>query len=138
EYCRGGGFSLVNGVIGNLPWNGSDWLGWSGKNMDASIDLGKPVTFTKVSLDVLQDESSWIYLPRSLEVFVSEDGMNYTSLKKVSDSEIVSGQRLITLKVGRTVARYIRVVAENLGNIPAGKAGEGNPAWLFVDEILVE
>lgn len=138
EYCRGGGFSLVNGVIGNLPWNGSDWLGWSGKNMDASIDLGKPVTFTKVSLDVLQDESSWIYLPRSVEVFVSEDGMNYTSLKKVSDSEIVSGQRLITLKVGRTVARYIRVVAENLGNIPAGKAGEGNPAWLFADEILVE
>ncbi|MBK6838202.1 MAG: hypothetical protein IPG90_07915 [Bacteroidetes bacterium] len=82
EYSRGGGFTLVNGVTGNLPWNGSDWLGFSGKNLDATIDLGNPVTFTKVSIDVLQDESSWIYLPASVEVLVSDDGISFKPMKK--------------------------------------------------------
>ena len=138
EYCRGGGFSLLNGVIGNLPWNGSDWLGWSGKNLDATIDLSRPVTFTKVSVDVLQDEASWIYLPTSVEVLVSDDGVSFKSLKKISSSEIKPGQRLITLNLGRTTAKFVKVIAENIGTIPNGKAGEGNPAWLFCDEIMVE
>lgn len=138
EYCRGGGFSLLNGVIGNLPWNGSDWLGWSGKNLDATIDLSRPVTFTKVSVDVLQDEASWIYLPASVEVLVSDDGLSFKSLKKISSAEIKPGQRLITLILGRTTAKFVKVIAENIGTIPNGKAGEGNPAWLFCDEIMVE
>ncbi|HRH65637.1 MAG TPA: family 20 glycosylhydrolase [Bacteroidia bacterium] len=138
EYCRGGGFSLVNGVTGSIPWNGSDWLGFRGKNLEASIDLGRPVLFTKVSVDVLQDEGSWIYLPSSVEVHVSDDGIKYEPLKKVLSAEFQPGQRTITLATGRTKARYIKLIAENSGTIPAGKPGEGNPAWLFADEIMVE
>lgn len=138
EYSRGGGFTLVNGVTGNLPWNGSDWLGFSGKNLDATIDLGNPVTFTKVSIDVLQDESSWIYLPASVEVLVSDDGVSYKPVKKVLAAEMKPGQRLITLNLGRTTAKFVKVIAENAGIIPSGKPGEGNPAWLLTDEILVE
>lgn len=28
EYSKGGAFTLVNGIVGNLPWNGNDWLGF--------------------------------------------------------------------------------------------------------------
>jgi len=35
-------------------------------------------------------------------------------------------------------AKYVKVVAQNLGKCPKGHIGEGKPAWLFVDEIIVE
>ncbi len=33
--------------------------------------------------------------------------------------------------------RYVRVVARNIGTIPAGHRSAGVKAWLFVDEVLV-
>jgi hypothetical protein len=34
--------------------------------------------------------------------------------------------------------KYIRVNAGNAGVCPPGHSGEGQPAWLFVDEILIQ
>jgi hexosaminidase len=34
--------------------------------------------------------------------------------------------------------RYIRVLAKNRGSCPDWHPGAGNPAWLFIDEVVVE
>ena len=34
--------------------------------------------------------------------------------------------------------RYIRLKATNIGKVPAGHEAEGQDAWLFIDEIIVE
>lgn len=34
-------------------------------------------------------------------------------------------------------AKFIRITAKNLGLCPKGHSGEGKPAWLFADEIIV-
>ena len=36
-----------------------------------------------------------------------------------------------------TNTRYVKVVVTNWGNIPKGNPGEGNKAWLLVDEIEI-
>jgi hexosaminidase len=33
--------------------------------------------------------------------------------------------------------RYVKVVVRNWGDIPGGNPGEGNKAWLFVNEIEI-
>ena len=35
-------------------------------------------------------------------------------------------------------ARYVRLQARGIGLCPAGHAGAGGKAWLFIDEIVVE
>ena len=35
-------------------------------------------------------------------------------------------------------ARYIRLVARNVGTCPAGHVGLGEKAWLFADELVAE
>jgi aryl-phospho-beta-D-glucosidase BglC (GH1 family) len=35
-------------------------------------------------------------------------------------------------------AKFIKVIASNLGKIPEGNPGAGSNAWLFIDEIGVE
>ena len=37
----------------------------------------------------------------------------------------------------KQTAQFIKVEIKNMGKVPDGKAGAGNNAWLFVDEIAV-
>ncbi|MCK9617423.1 MAG: glycoside hydrolase family 20 protein [Lentimicrobiaceae bacterium] len=138
NYNVGGAATLTDGILGRIPWYGGEWLGFNGKNCEAILDLEKTTKISKVIVDVLNAESSWIYLPKSIEVFISPDGVNFTSVKKISEKEIVEMQRKMILETDGLQTRYLKIVVENNGKIPDGKPGAGYDAWLFVDEILVE
>ncbi|HEV8539278.1 MAG TPA: discoidin domain-containing protein, partial [Bacteroidota bacterium] len=112
--------------------------GFWGPDLVATIDMQRPETFSKVTLDVFIGEGSWIYPPKGIEVFISSDSVNFTRVKKFSSNEIMQMGNVITMNLGEQTARYIRVIAENAGKIPEGKPGAGIDAWLFVDEIIVE
>ncbi len=138
KYNIGGAFTLVNGITGDLPWRGSDWLGFSGENLAAVIDFGKEETFSKIILDVLQDTTSWIYLPGRVEIFSSDDEINFKSLGIISPEEIKQMKRQLIFHLGNVKSRFIKIIAGNKGIIPVGSPGENKPAWLFADEIIVE
>ncbi|HYV90208.1 MAG TPA: family 20 glycosylhydrolase [Chitinophagales bacterium] len=139
KYNTGGAFALVNGIWGRLPWNGSEWLGFEGGDLVATIDLGMKENFSTVTLGVLNENGSWIYLPKKVEVFISDDGTNFTSAGAATFDAIKnSGGRKAIMSIGNVSARYVKVVAINYGLIPDGNAGAGHPAWLLVDEISIE
>jgi hexosaminidase len=138
RYNYGGSFTLVDGIKGMIPWYGKEWLGFKGTDCDAVIDLGKTESFSKVSIDVLNDDGRWIYLPKKVELYISDDGINFTKVKDVQESEIAEMKREIEIEIGEVSARYVRIAAENFGMVPSGKPGEGHSAWLFVDEITIE
>ena len=35
-------------------------------------------------------------------------------------------------------ARFVKVLAVNIGKCPEWHSGAGEPAWLFADEIIIE
>lgn len=135
RYNYGGALTLVDGITGVLPWYGKEWLGFSGMDCVATIDLGKDETFSKVTMDVLEDYWSWIWLPTKIELYISSDGIEFMKINEVSADEIKKMKREIIIDAGKTNARYVRIVAENYGKLPSGVPGEGHGAWLFVDEI---
>ncbi|WP_284652842.1 glycoside hydrolase family 20 protein [Flavobacterium terrisoli] len=138
NYSNGGAFTLIDGVSANRSKLGKDWLGLSGKDLNATIDLGKSETINKVTVSVLESQGSWIYYPKGIEVLISNDDQNFQSIKQLTPAEIkaVKGEVVVNFKSQN--ARYIKIIAANLGKIPAGNPGEGAEAWLFVDEIGVE
>lgn len=138
SYAANGAFTLVDGVIGDRQKFGRDWLGFSGKDMVAIIDLGKVEVINKVSISSLANEGSWIYFPKNIEFLLSDDGVNFKSLKSVSAQEIIEKRGEITIEVKSAKAKFIKVIASNLGKIPEGNPGAGSNAWLFIDEIGVE
>jgi hexosaminidase len=138
RYPGEGPSTLVNGVLGNPVRHGLHWIGFWGPDLDAVVDLGAPTSFSKVSMDFYDGEGSWIYLPKSLEILVSGSGDGYTSLKRLSADEIRAQGGKVVIDLGAQTARYVKVVALNAGTIPSGKQGSGNPAWLFIDEIMIE
>jgi hexosaminidase len=138
SYAAGGKFTLVDGMIGNRDKFGRDWLGFSGKDVIATVDLGKREQINKVTVGFLASEGSWIHFPKSVAVFISDDGINFKNVSLVTMAEILSMNGTVEMKLGTQKARYIKVIAENSGIIPEGSAGAGSKAWLFVDEISVE
>ena len=106
--------------------------------MEAIIDFGKTENFTSVSISVWKQEASWIYLPSSVEIFISADGKDWNTVAKaLPENGIWKDEHSISLNFSVQSAKYIKVIAHNYGKIADGKAGSGNNAWLFVDEIKV-
>jgi hexosaminidase len=133
-----GAFGLVNGAMSETGINSDEWLGWSGEDMEAIIDLGKEEQVTNVNEHVLDQRRSQVYAPAYLEAFSSVDGINFTSLGKTT--EVVSqssNMSTMNIQFSPVAARYIKVVAKNYGKIPDGQPGAGSAAWLFCDEIGV-
>lgn len=140
NYTGGETYGLTNGVKGEEA-NSATWVGFEGKDLDITIDLGQAMEVGKVSFAFMGASASWIMLPTEVEVFVSEDGKNFTSVKKIQMAATAEQGRSVQqlgVAVEAKKARYVRVFAKNYGKLPAHHQGSGNPAWLFVDEISVE
>lgn len=138
SYAIGGKFSLINGVRGNTKKHSRDWLGFLGNGLEATIDLGTPTSVSKVTVDVLANEGSWIHYPKNVEVLVSTDGVKFKSVKTATSVEIANQKGIVVLTFPAENAKFIKVIAQKLEKIPPGFPGEGSNPWLFVGEIMVE
>lgn len=141
SYNLGGPQALVNGVSGSdTRYGDREWLGWSGKDVEAAIDLGAVMPVAQVQMRFFNGPGQWIYLPRGVEVWVSADGQKYKRAGRFvrfpQDTKERTFSTGIALKK-KTQARYVRVQVQRHGIIAEGRQGAGHEAWLFLDEIRV-
>jgi hexosaminidase len=129
----------VNGLSGK-DFNAKEWQGWNGKNMEAVIDLGKRENISTVRVGVWNQEPSWIYLPKAIEVYTSEDGEAWKKIATETNAvKPWPNDRKITVSLPPGIkTQLVKVVAINHGIIAAGRAGEGRSSWLFVDEVEID
>ena len=138
KYSAGGNACIVNGVRGSTERYGdAEWLGFEGKDFEAVIDLGKSTSIEYVNLRFFQGNGQWIYLPRTIEVAISEDNANF---KPIATQDSINGEGKVVsvqLVVPEEKGRYLKIKVQRFGIIPDGKQGAGHEAWLFIDEIEV-
>jgi len=138
NYNKGGGFTLVDGIKGDSTKFGRDWLGFSGNDLNATIDLGSRQKISRLSIGVLSSPSSWIYFPKKITFSVSEDMLHFEEVKTFSFEEIRKLNGDVSIDCNKKNIQFVKVSVENYGIIPDGQPGAGNAAWLFADEIIVE
>jgi hexosaminidase len=142
NYPGDGAFTLVNGVQNEKGFaRTKEFLGFSGKDCEATIDLGKTETISEAVVHCLRRTSSWIWRPLTVEVQISTDGSNYT-FAGLTDDFIVNKNSADngTMKVSFDTrqARFIKIIIKCWDEIPVGEPGAGKKPWLFVDEIEVD
>lgn len=138
NYGIGGSFTLVDGMVGNPSKYGRDWLGFCGKDLNATIDLGSTETISKIKINTLLGEGSWIYFPKEIQFLVSSDGKDFKSIQTISQKEVAAKGGKIEVNFLKTNTKFVKVIAVNNGIIADGMPGAGSQSWLFVDEISVE
>ena len=141
QYSAGGTKGLIDHLRGNDNFRTGAWQGYYGVDLIATVDLGQPKKLNRVAGSFLQEVYSWIWMPREVEYFVSDDGKTFRSVGKVKNEipEDADGAYIQEMEVRpRTTARYVKMVAKTIGVCPKGHVGEGQKAWIFCDEIVIE
>ena len=141
NYPGDGAFTLVNGIQNDKGLSkSSEFIGFSGNDLDATIDLGEETAISTITLHLFDQPASWIYLPAFIEINFSsneKDSIRSLVVKKIINPLKETGIKTISIESIQT-CRYLHIIAKNMGEIPDGNPGSGNPAWLFVDEIEVK
>jgi hexosaminidase len=139
QYAGNGPGSIINGIKGSdEKYGGTEWLGFDGVDAIGILDFGKPTEINNVNFRFFKGEGQWIYLPKSIEVFGSEDGKTFTTLKKISEITTSTKIASINIDIKNNQTRYLKFIATNYGTIPEGSQGAGHKAWLFVNEVVVK
>jgi len=144
SYPGNGAFTLVDAVQNEKGLSkSSEFLGFNGTDLDVTIDLGKEMDISKVTLHVLKQTGSWIYLPKQVQVtyipYIDTSIVTRHPPLETVTIDINTDDDLDKIEIKKEkYCRYVQVKAINYGIIPTGKPGAGNPAWLFADEIEVQ
>ena len=133
---------LTDGITGDGSHNSGDYAGWYNKPMDVVIEMDG-CSYNEVTLSTYIQKGDWIFGPKKIAVYTSEDGEAYSEVasQTIEDSGLMgegNGCHDFTLTFTETTAKYLKVVAETYTELPEWHPGAGHPGFVFVDEIIVE
>ena len=135
--------AITDGAFGGANFN-ANWLGFEGNDLEAIIDLENNTEISQISGDFLQTVNHIVFFPTDVKYYYSEDGENYKYLGKVSNKRPLTKQSKITdiqsfrHSFSPVMARFVKIVANNMDTAPLWHHGAGLPSWIFVDEISVQ
>lgn len=142
QYNAGGKNGLIDGIRGKENFRLGGWQGYQATDFYATIDLGKNSKITRVGAGFLSDSRSWILLPKYIDIYISNDGIEYNKVGSVTHSidpqESMVSIHDLTLDNLNIEGRYIKIFAKNFGTLPSWHQGAGGEAFIFIDEILID
>ena len=141
QYEAGGVKALIDHQRGGENFRTGTWQGYHGVDLVATVDLGAKQRINRLAGSFLQEQGSWIFMPETVEFFVSDDGKRFRSVGKVVNSIPTDEEDAVIQELGvrpRCDARYVKMAAKNIGKCPEWHVGAGQPAWIFCDEFVIE
>ena len=140
QYSAAGDKTLIDHLRGGDNYRTGNWQGYRG-DLIADIDLGKIKEVSSFSIGFLQEIRSWIFFPKEIKIFISEDGETYSNLVTLSntfpDDKEGTFTKDFTFEKGFKT-KHIKIKAINYGVCPEWHLGSGGKTWLFADEIIIE
>lgn len=141
RYCAGGPLALVDAIRGPKVFSSKEWLGWYGYPVDLVIEMGETQPYSSVSLGLLTDKPSYIFLPEKISVAVSEDGENYVEVAEldygIEKEDHPDDIYQIALDFPQTYAKYLKLTITPVSSMPEWHGAPGRRAFFFIDEVTV-
>ena len=126
---------------GSLYFQDGNWLGFDKGPIEITIDLGQSDPAKEVVISALSSPASWIMPPESMKLLYSKDGdsfINYSEVQIFPLTEMESARKdYSSINLESIKARYIKIIISPVTKLPNWHPGKGNPAWVFLDEIIV-
>ena len=131
---------LTDGKLGSTQYKDGNWMGFEKEDLNIMFALDSAVSISSIQLRFLHREDAWIFPPQSVELSISNDGIYFESIHMKKFTQIIQGDGGIT-EVNLDIpiyTRYISINAKNHRLCPPLHIGVCQPAWLFVDEVIVK
>ena len=137
-------YALFDGETGDVGDLSRGWIGFSGNDCVVTLKLSKTINLDDVRIRFAHVPDAWTFAPKEVTVMVSDDGEKFSApveatLEIDPTSEEMNAPQLITVSVPieKDNVRYVRIVAKNIGRVPAWHRAKGLRAWIMTDEIYV-
>lgn len=141
QYAYNGAPALADGLRGGENYKTGRWLGFSGRDVDATIDLQEATEISKVYFNANVVKGDWIMGPSGVTVKVSDDGQNFREIATKSIPQLAQkdkdGVYPYAISFEPVTTRYVEVII-NHSPLPAWHPGAGRRAYVFVDEIGID
>lgn len=132
--------TLIDAVPGYTDFS-YNWLLFYGKDMIATIDMGKTISVKAVETNFLFDPRHWIFKPQSISIEVSSDGKIFTQAAQITnkpdEEDFAVTITPYQFKLNGVNARYIRVTAKNLPALPSWRTKPNRLPSVACDEIYI-
>lgn len=139
-YRFNGAIALVDGLKGADNFKTGRWLGFSGRDIEAVVNMGAPTEISSVSISTNVVKGDWIMDATGIVVKIVDENQNVKEVgslviepKKETDRD---GVYDYTVQFDKTTATHVEVTIKN-GLLPEWHSGAGRPAYIFVDEIQI-
>lgn len=136
---------LFDGETGEISELSRGWLGFSGNDLNVVFQLSKAIELQQVVTRFAHVPDAWAFAPTAVQVFVSSDGVNYSpainaKLNYAPEEQSMNSPQLVTLtvEVNQPDVKFVRLVAKNLGRIPAWHKARGLKPWIMIDEVELD
>jgi len=118
-----------------------EWLGYTKTDAAFMLYFNNAVNAQNVFLNMLENTGGYIFPPASIEVWCGTEKNKLKLLGKIAPKIPVKDEdaKLIQEKISFAPAqiKYMKIVAKPLQKLPSWHAGKGEPAWIFLSEIVV-
>lgn len=136
--------ALTDGVLGSVDDLSHAWLGFSGNDMVLTIKLSKPIDIDAVRLRFAHSPAAWTFAPTAVSVATSSDGITFSNPVEAdydfdATDETNNSPQLLqpSVAVHQRGVTHLRIIARNMGRIPAWHQAKGLRSWLMTDEITI-
>lgn len=141
KYAFQGVTTLVDGLKGNGNYKTGRWIAFYKNDLDVTIDLQQPTEISHAEISTCVEKGDWIFGARGFSIEASTDGKEFAPVASEGYPALAQEDRngiySHKLTFAPITTRYVKVVARSEQSIPAWHDGKGKPAFLFVDEILL-
>lgn len=145
RYAKDADIALMDGKKGMPGDYSTDWLGFSGVDMEATIELAVPTDISTVKVGICHEPNDWVVWPKSVWVSFSKNGEEFTDWQRAElpvfdkpDKMQGFGRIEARARVNEKQAKFVRVKVENQGVLPEWHPYAGEKSWIMVDEVTVE
>ena len=131
-------YNLNDGIAGTTRVDDGRWLGFL-NGFEAVINLEETDSISEVSLYNLSHLADCVGDPHQIEIFVSNNGTDFTPVATGSYDITTSRDAKITinkLNFNKVSAQYLKIKAQTPIQ-PKESPGAGRPYWLFISEISI-
>ncbi|MBK8946868.1 MAG: chitobiase/beta-hexosaminidase C-terminal domain-containing protein [Ignavibacteriae bacterium] len=139
KYRANGDFALIDGKLGTELYSDGNWQGFEGNDVEIIFEINWIKKINYVSINFLEDLDKWIFLPQFVNLQISEDGINFTTINKLEIDQPTNYRnpfiKNISFKTNGRKFNFIKLVAKNIKTIPEWHKGKNHDAWIFIDEI---
>lgn len=142
QYKGGGAPALIDGLKGDAGnFRAPLWLGFREEPMSALVYFGEnPPTVTHITLSYAQNMGSYLMPPSKVTIWGGTSPDMLTPVKKVSlplpEGYQPNQVKGIDLTIPPSSFAYYKITAHPISQLPEWHRGQGDKAWLFIDELF--